>query len=434
MSQYNTVVAQIDKIVENRNGSVTLTGVVDQSIGADYRPGDELIVTVSRSSADSVTGKGKGAYLLEKVDPENQSCGFATFARSDVRMALIGPLLVSWKDDQGGSHIVTFDAGGIESKMDEVKDALRRYAKSLRVSRELIEIGENGSPASGYLVSAANVEHMAPGIIDENPSAQAFLIRNRERAVTARLHWDEGDGIRYFEWPRDKEGRPVSFHGDVEIIPVSRMDYLRNSFDPKKSTAYSVVNAMLNKSEKQLAYESKLYPSWDSLATGFVISRALPRGGETIEQTAISFPTLRRGDVPGEMPLEKQRQSNRTEMTRDSVHAFLRAFAAEFGIETDRVESFLAGWEKGNRSASAASRGEDRGTGSRENRAHGDTRTSGAANDEAESGATGRMASADDAGARERAASISGTTQGASGGERRQPPAVRPIFGSGRRR
>ncbi len=433
MSQYNTLVAQIDHVEENRNGTITLSGEVEQAIGPNYERGDRVVATVSKATAEFVADKGEGTYLLERVNPDDNSCGFATFTKGNpAKKTLVGPLQISWQDDQEKTHFVTFDENGIENQMDDVKKALRRHAGTMRVSRDLIELEDDGKPSS-HVMAADQVDRRALSIIEDYPSATAFLMRDGDHAIMARLRWDDENKTRYFEWPTNREGNPVQFDGDVEIVPVVRMDYLRNSFDPKKSTAYSVVNNMLNKSDRQLAYEAKLYPSWDSFATGIVIARELPKGGSTIEQVAVSFPTMRKGEVPGEMQMEKPRNAQESGMS--NVKEFLRAFAKEMGIDSGRVEGFLSTMDQGKKADGRKPEAESgsRRTASARNEQGGQPRSS-AGRNPAGAGQSGNPGgAAGNRAAPESAAPEQRSDPAQRPDDRTKPPAARPAFGARRK-
>ena len=318
MSMYNTMIADITESEANRDGSVTLKGEVIYAIGENFEPGDRVETTVTARTAEFLNGGKPGAYMLEKVDPQG-TCGHATAAgRMELQPALIGPLSVTWKDDKGRGHGVTFDKAGLEGDaLTKADAAMKRFAGTMRVSRSIISLDEEGKPLGTAVVPDTALRKGIEQVMEDNPDASALIIRDGRHAITARFKYDGGE--RRFEMPKLKDGSTPTFSGDrVEIVPVESRNYLTNRFAPMRSSAVTELKLMLGKSERQLHYEALLFPSWDSFASGIAMSRPLPKGGFTMDRAAMAFPTHPAQSVPGAvrcLPAEESTEAKRKKLT-----------------------------------------------------------------------------------------------------------------------
>ena len=318
MSKYNTMIADIAESKIHRDGSITLKGSVVYAIGEDFQPGDDLETTVTARTAEFLNGGQAGSYMLEKVDPQG-TCGHATAAgKMELQPALIGPLSVYWKDDKGRGHGVTFDKAGLEGDaLPQAEAAMKRFAGTMRVSRSIISLDEEGKPLGTAIVPSTALQKGIEQVMEDNPNASALIIRDGRHAVTARFKYDEGE--RRFEMPKLKDGSAPTFSGErVEIVPVENRNYLTNRFAPMRSSAVTELKAMLGKSDRQLHYEALLYPAWDSFSSGIAMSRPLPKGGFTMDRAAMAFPTHPARSVPGAvrcLPAEDSKESTRKKLT-----------------------------------------------------------------------------------------------------------------------
>ena len=339
--RYNTLICEVEQASEQTDGSFRLKGIVTAAVGEDYEVGQQAEFTVAADKAEYLDDAKPGIYLLERVDGETGHCAFPSLVR-DGRSAFpawVGPLQAAWKDDRDQFHIIALDKAGLEGNaLADAEKAIRKHAGSLRVFRDLVEIDEDGMPRNAMEVATQRWQDAIRGLIEDLPDMTGVIVRDGERSTIARLSWDADNECRKLVPPTLKDGTPVSFRNEsVELIPVFQVNYLTNRFNPKKSTAVSVLTRETDKSEKQLAFEGKLYPTRGHFATGVAICRDLPSGGRTLEQVAASFPSLSFKHLPGAKPLPDNKSAATAKETKDPA-AVLRSL----GIPEDRIPEVLA--------------------------------------------------------------------------------------------
>lgn len=342
--RYNTLVCDILEIKRESNGDYRLKGVVNHVAGEDYIPGQSLAVSVKGDKGDYLGGVNAGTFLLEKVDPESGYCAFPTLIKAgkSADPALIGPLQVGWKDASGKYHNVTLDKAGLEGDaLDQAGRASKQCADSLRVSRNLILLDDDHEILGRRVVPNAEWQKAVREMIADNPQMKSIIIRDGQAASMRHLRWDDKSQQYTFTPPERKDGSPILFKGDqVELIPVRQFEYLSNRFDPKKSTAVSEITQQLAKSDRQLAFDAKLFPSGQNFASGMVVFRNLPQGGHTLERIAASFPSQHFKSIPGELRILENRP--------DHVNAVdaLQKLMSSLGVPKEEVARVLSSIQK----------------------------------------------------------------------------------------
>ncbi len=321
--RYNTLVCNIVEIERQDNGDYALSGIVLQSVGEDFRADEMLSVAVKGNKAEYLGDLSAGIFLLEKVDPNTGYCQFPTRIPEGKTAipALIGPLQVSWTDNANKYQVVTLDKAGLEGDaLDKANRVSKQFPATMRVYRDLIELDEDGAALGARVTPTAQWHKTVAEMIQDDPRMTSIIVRDGRNASMVRLGWDKDAEQHVLVPPTYKDGTPVRFSGEsVEIIPVQQMNFLTNRFNPKKSSAVAEINHQVGKSERQLAFEAKLYPQRGSFASGVAMLRDLPSGGHTLERVAASFPTWHYKSVPGALHIQEKRpdQVNVIETVKD---------------------------------------------------------------------------------------------------------------------
>lgn len=337
--RFNTLVCDITKIDRQSNGDFRLNGLVNFAVGEDYLPDQGVSILVKGNKEDYIGKLEPGIFLLEKVDPESGYCAFPTRIGEGKTPipALIGPLQVSWTDSANKYQTVTLDKAGLEGDaLDKAGRVSKQFAGTMRVYRDLIELDADGDVVGASVATKNRVADVVADMIADNPQMTAVILRDGQQARMARLGWDKAAETHVFVPPKNKDGQEFQFKGDrIELIPVQQMNYLTNRFNPKKSSAVAEINNQLGKSERQLAFEAKLYPAFGSFASGIATLRDLPGGGHTLERVAASFPTLTFKSVPGELRIQ--------EKPKDQVNAVdtVRDLLGSLGVPQELVQQVL---------------------------------------------------------------------------------------------
>jgi hypothetical protein len=357
--RYNTVICEIEKVHQQVNGDLVLKGTVTAALGEDYEPGQAAQFVIPAKKSEYLDGARPGTYLLERVDGDSGVCAFPSVIRDGKSAfpAWVGPIQASWTDERKQFHVLTLDKAGLEGDaLEQASQALRKHAATLRVFRDLVEIDDEGLPRHAMDASAARWQDAVAGLIEDLPDMTSVIVRDGERAVIARLQWDGETETRKLVPPTLKDGTLVSFRNDtVELIPVFQMNYLTNRMNPKKSTAVTTLVRETDKTEKQQAFEAKLYANRGTFATGVAICRNLPSGGRTLEQVAASFPSMGFKHLPGShaVPDNTVRSQSATRSATDPVQVL-----RDLGIPEDRIAEVMAMANGGNAARSAESRPE----------------------------------------------------------------------------
>lgn len=324
--RYNTLVCDIAEIQSQSNGDFLLKGVVNHVVGEDYIPDQMISVFVKGNKEDYLDGNGAGTFMLEKVDPETGYCGFPTRIQEGktAEPALIGPLQVSWTDNAHKYQSVTLDKLGLEGDaLDKINRVSKQFAGSMRVSRNIIRMDDDQVIPGTRMAPNAQWQRVVSEMIEDDPNMSSIIIRDGQRSAMVRLGWEK-ETQQHVLIPPIYNGNPMTFKGEqIEIIPVHQMDYLTNRFNPKKSTAVAEINNQLSKSERQLAFDAKLFPAWTHFASGVVVMRNLPKGGHTLERIAASFPTQPFKSIPGELRImeKKPDQVNAIDALKDLMNS-----------------------------------------------------------------------------------------------------------------
>lgn len=324
--RYNTLVCDIAEIQSQSNGDFRLSGVVNHVVGEDYIPDQMISVFVKGNKEDYLDGCDAGTFMLEKVDPETGYCGFPTRIPDGktAEPALIGPLQVSWTDNAHKYQSVTLDKLGLEGdSLDKINRVSKQFAGSMRVSRNIIRMDDDQVIPGTRIASNAQWQRVVSEMIEDDPNMSSIIIRDGQRSAMVRLGWEK-ETQQHVLIPPTYNGKPMTFKGEqIEIIPVHQMDYLTNRFNPKKSTAVAEINNQLSKSERQLAFDAKLFPAWTHFASGVVVMRNLPKGGHTLERIAASFPTQPFKSIPGELRImeKKPDQVNAIDALKDLMNS-----------------------------------------------------------------------------------------------------------------
>lgn len=341
--RYNTLICEIDKVQQQVNGDLFLKGTVTAALGEDYEPGQNAQFVIPAKKSEYLDDARPGTYLLERVDGESGVCAFPSVIRDGKSAfpAWIGPLQASWTDERNQFHVLTLDKAGLEGNaLEQASQVLRKHAATLRVFRDIVEIDEEGLPKNAMEASTARWQEAVAGLIEDLPDMTSVIVRDGERATIARLQWDRESETRKLVPPALRDGTPVSFPRDtVELIPVFQLNYLTNRFNPKKSTAVTTLNRETDKTEKQQAFEAKLYANRGMFASGVAICRDLPGGGRTLEQVAASFPSLGFKHLPGShaVPDNAVKAQPSARSAADPAQVL-----RELGIPEDRIAGVLA--------------------------------------------------------------------------------------------
>lgn len=345
--RYNTVICEVEKVHQQVNGDLVLKGTVTAALGEDYEPGQAAQFVIPAQKSEYLDDARPGSYLLERVDGDSGVCAFPTVIRDGKSAfpAWVGPIQASWTDERKQFHVLTLDKAGLEGDaLEQASQVLRKHAATLRVFRDLVEIDDEGLPRHAMDASAARWQEAVAGLIEDLPDMTSVIVRDGERATIARLQWDGETETRKLVPPTLKDGTPVSFRNDtVEIIPVFQVNYLTNRMNPKKSTAVTTLSREVDKTEKQQAFEAKLFANRGTFATGVAICRNLPSGGRTLEQVAASFPSMGFKHLPGSHAVPDNAARSTARSAADPAQVL-----RDLGIPEDRIAEVLAMTKAGN--------------------------------------------------------------------------------------